>query len=101
MSTISVDYGALEKSRDNHVAYLKKLLAEQTEIDTLASELSGTWRGPASTTYLGQLEVKQDTLTNIIAGMNDIIQYESKAVKLYADADKTAGQMTDFVDWTK
>ena len=49
----------------------------------------------ASQSYFGHFSVKQDTLATVINGMQDVVNYEYKAVQIYRDANTIVNGMID------
>ena len=64
-------------------------------LEKVADDLSRKWEGIASNSYFGRFNVKQDTLATVINGMQDVVNYEHKAVQIYRDANRIVNGLID------
>ena len=95
MSDIAVNIASLSQSCDNNRKYTNTLMEQLEQLENVADNLSQKWDGVASQSYFGHFSVKQDTLATVINGMQDVVNYEYKAVQIYRDANKMVNGMID------
>ena len=95
MSDIAVNIASLKQSCENNLQYTKELMKQKELLDSVANDLSSKWEGISSQTYFGRFSVKQQRLEIIISGMQDVVNYEAKAVKIYSDANRIVSEMID------
>ena len=82
MSDIAVNIASLSQSCENNRKNTIKLAEQRELLEKVADDLSRKWEGIASNSYFGRFSVKQDTLATVINGMQDVVNYEHKAVQI-------------------
>lgn len=93
MADIYVNIATLEQCCDNNEKYTKHLEDQKVFLDQVEKDLLSHWEGVASQNYKIQFDSKQQTLEQIILGMQRVNYFDRTSVTIYREANKAVTTM--------